>query len=84
MFVDEISAVIACTARIYEAAIMGKTYEARAAFDRATGVASEACVEVHRIQDNHFDLSKPFALGEKELMLLRDHIRVLKDPMELL
>jgi hypothetical protein len=60
---------------------MGKTYEA--AFDRATGVASEACVEVHRTQGNYFDLSKSFALGEKELMLLRrDHIRVLKDATE--
>ena len=40
--VQLISAVVACTARIYDAA-MGKAYEARAAFDRATEVASEAC-----------------------------------------
>ena len=57
---------------------MGKAYEARAAFDRATEVASEACVEAHRIQGNYFDLSKSFALGEGELMLLRDHIRSFK------
>ena len=58
---------------------MGKAYEARAAFDRATEVAYyEACVEAHRIQGNYFDLSKSFALGEGELMLLRDHIRSFK------
>ena len=44
-------------------------------FDRATNVASEACKEAHRIQGNYFNLSKSFALGEEELMLLRDHSR---------
>ena len=71
----------ALTARIYDAA-MGKAYEARAAFDRATEVSSGACVEAHRIQGNYFDLSKSFALGEGELTLLRNHIRALKDPTE--
>ena len=61
---------------------MGKAYEARAAFDRATEVASEACVEAHRIQGHYFDLSKSFARGEGELILLRDHIRSLRDLTE--
>ena len=63
---------------------MGKAYEARAAFiNRATEVSSEACGEAHRIQGNYFDLSKSFAsFGEGGLMLLRDHIRALKDPTE--
>ena len=82
-FADELSAVVAYTARINDAA-MGKAYEARAAFiNRATEVSSEACGEAHRIQGNYFDLSKSFAsFGEGGLMLLRDHIRALKDPTE--
>ena len=81
-FADVLSAVVAYTARIYDAA-MEKAYEARAACDRATEVASEACVEAHRIQGNYFDLSKLFARGEgKMMLLLRDHIRSFKDPTE--
>ena len=76
MFADELSGVVAYTARIYDAA-MGKAYEAHA--DKATEVASEACGEAHRIQGNYFDLSKSFARGEEKLMLLRDHIRSLND-----
>ena len=81
VFADELSGVVAYTARIYDAA-MGKAYEARVAFDRATEVASEACAEAHRIQGHYFDLSKSFARGEGELILLRDHIRSLNDLTE--
>jgi hypothetical protein len=80
-FADDLSGVVALTARIYNAA-MEKAYEAREAFDRATGVASDACVEAHRIQGHFFDLSKSFARGEEELMLLRDLIRSLNDSTE--
>ena len=81
VFADELSGVVAYTARIYQAA-MEKAHEARAAFDKATEVASEACVEAHRIQGHFFDLSKSFASGEEELMLLRDLIRSLNDSTE--
>ena len=67
MFADELSGIVAYTARIYHAA-MGKAYEARAAFDKATEVASEACVEAHRIQGHFFDLSNSFARGEEEFI----------------
>ena len=80
-FADNLSGVVALTARIYTAA-MEKACEAREAFDRATGVASDACVEAHRIQGHYFDLSKSFASGEEELMLLRDLIRSLNDSTE--
>ena len=54
-FADELSGVVVYSARIYDAA-MGKAYEARAAFDKATEVASEACcAEAHRIQGHYFD-----------------------------
>ena len=53
VFADELSGVVAYTARIYQAA-MEKAHEARAAFDKATEVASEACVEAHRNQGHHF------------------------------
>ena len=80
-YADELSFIVAYTARIYNAA-MEKAFEARVIFDRATSVASDACKEAHRIQGKYFDLSKSFALGEEELMLLRDRIRAPKDPME--
>ena len=82
VFADELSGVVAYTARIYHAAMEKAHDEARAAFDKATEVASEACVEAHRIQGHFFDLSNSFARGEEELMLLRDHIRSLNDSRE--
>ena len=80
-YADELSFIVAYTARIYNSA-MEKAFEARVIFDRATSVASDAWKEAHRIQGKYFDLSKSFALGEEELMLLRDRIRAPKDPME--
>ena len=80
-YADELSFIVAYTARIYNAA-MEKAFEARVIFDRATSVASDAFKEAHRIQGEYFDLSKSFALGEEELMLLRDRIRAPKDPMD--
>ena len=61
---------------------MGKECEACASFDRATQVACEAWAESHRMQGIYHDLSKSFALGEEEMMLLRADIRALKDPTE--
>jgi hypothetical protein len=52
VFADELSGVVVYTARLYHAA-MEMAHEARDAFDKATGVASEASVEAHRIQ-GHF------------------------------
>ena len=70
VFADELSGVVVYTARLYHAA-MEMAHEARDAFDKATGVASEASVEAHRIQGHFFDLSNSIARGEEELMLLR-------------
>ena len=46
-FADELGTVADFTARIYQAAL-GKAYEARASFDRATEVAFEAWAESHQ------------------------------------